>query len=222
MGGTLLQPLLQKEHCVTLIHWCCWVPADNERTRHRANFEEAQQGHRQLGLWQGPWQRQDPPRPNQALQVALLQSLHVVVCHHQQEWAVPYDMRDAKIINLGLVHDREMRQASDVAAFSILLLISVSKERLSVMVEPRYVNCSMTSRSYSPMVMAGSSIVSRPRMLWVVGLLVVFSLHLICFSLCSFMWTKFDGISVQCNDRGILWPFIYKLWLVFHKMQRFL
>ena len=44
------------------------MPADHERTRHRANFGGAQQGHRQLGFWQGPWQRRDPPRPNKALQ----------------------------------------------------------------------------------------------------------------------------------------------------------
>ena len=40
-------------------------------------------------------------------------------------------------ISLGLVHTREVRQASVVAAFPILLSISVSKERLSVTVEPR-------------------------------------------------------------------------------------
>ena len=39
-------------------------------------------------------------------------------------------------VSFGLVHTRE------VAAFPILLLVSVSKERLPVMVEPRYVNCS--------------------------------------------------------------------------------
>ena len=44
------------------------MPADHGRTRHRANFGGAQQGHRQLGLWQGTWQRWDPPRPNQAPQ----------------------------------------------------------------------------------------------------------------------------------------------------------
>ena len=66
-------------------------------------------------------------------------------------------------VRLGLVHTREGRQASVVAAFPILLLISVSKERLSVMVEPRYVNCSTTSSSLSSMVMAGSSNVSCPR-----------------------------------------------------------
>ena len=51
------------------------------------------------------------------------------------------------IVNLGLVHTREMRRASVVAAFPILLFITMSKERLSVMVQPRYVNCSTTSRS---------------------------------------------------------------------------
>ena len=56
--------------------------------------------------------------------------------------------------NTGIVHDRlglhwqfEVRRASVVAAFPILLSISVSKERLSVMMEPRYVNCSTTSSS---------------------------------------------------------------------------
>ena len=44
------------------------MPADHGRTRHRANFGGAQQGHQQLSLWQGPWQRRDPPRPNQVLQ----------------------------------------------------------------------------------------------------------------------------------------------------------
>ena len=43
-------------------------------------------------------------------------------------------------VSLGLVHTREvMRRASIVAAVPILLSISVSQERLSVMVEPRYV-----------------------------------------------------------------------------------
>ena len=40
-------------------------------------------------------------------------------------------------VSLGLVHTREVRRASVVAAFPVLLSISVSKERLSVMVEPR-------------------------------------------------------------------------------------
>ena len=66
-------------------------------------------------------------------------------------------------VSLGLVHTHEVRRASVVAAFPILLSISVSKERLLVMVEPRYVNCSTTSSSLSSMVMAGSSIVSCPR-----------------------------------------------------------
>ena len=38
---------------------------------------------------------------------------------------------------LGLVHTRAVRLAIVEAAFQILLLISASKERLSVMVEPR-------------------------------------------------------------------------------------
>ena len=41
-------------------------------------------------------------------------------------------------VSLGLFHTREVRQASVVAAFPILLPISVSKERLSVMVEPMF------------------------------------------------------------------------------------
>ena len=68
MGRTLLRHLLQREHCVTLSTWCCRMPANHGRTRHRANFGGAQQGHRQLGLWQGPWQWRDPPRPTKALQ----------------------------------------------------------------------------------------------------------------------------------------------------------
>ena len=68
MGQTLLLHLLQREHCVTLSPWCCRMPASHGRTRHRANFGGALQGHRQLGLWQGPWQGRDPPRPNKALQ----------------------------------------------------------------------------------------------------------------------------------------------------------
>ena len=50
-------------------------------------------------------------------------------------------------VSLGLVHNHEVRRAGIVSAFPVLLLISVSKERLSVMVEPRYVNCSPTSSS---------------------------------------------------------------------------
>ena len=68
MGGTLLRHLLQTEHCVTLSPGCCRMPANHGRTRHRANFGGAQQGHRQLGLWRGPWQRRNPPRPTKALQ----------------------------------------------------------------------------------------------------------------------------------------------------------
>ena len=41
---------------------------------------------------------------------------------------------------LGFVHTLDVRQASVVAAFPILLLISGSRERLSVMVDPRYMN----------------------------------------------------------------------------------
>ena len=68
MGGTLLRPLLQWEHCVTLSPCRCQMPADHGRIRHWANFGEAQQGHRQLGLCQGPWQRRDSPRPTKALE----------------------------------------------------------------------------------------------------------------------------------------------------------
>ena len=50
-------------------------------------------------------------------------------------------------VSLAIVHTREVRPASVVAAFPILLSISVSKERFSVTVEPRYVNCSTTSSS---------------------------------------------------------------------------
>ena len=71
MGRTLLRHLLQREHCVTLSPWCCQMAANHGRTRHRANFGGTQQGHRQLGLWQGPWQRRDPPRPAKALQYHL-------------------------------------------------------------------------------------------------------------------------------------------------------
>ena len=50
-------------------------------------------------------------------------------------------------VNLGLIHTRDLRRTSVVAAFPIILSISVSKERLSVMVETRFVNCSTTSNS---------------------------------------------------------------------------
>ena len=50
-------------------------------------------------------------------------------------------------VSLVLVHTREVRLASVVAAFLILLSISVSMERFSVMAEPRYGNCSTISRS---------------------------------------------------------------------------
>ena len=39
--------------------------------------------------------------------------------------------------SLGIVHNRAMRRARGEAAFPILLSISASKERLSVVVEPR-------------------------------------------------------------------------------------
>ena len=39
-------------------------------------------------------------------------------------------------VSLGFVHTLVVRRASVVAAFPILLSISVSRERLSVMVEP--------------------------------------------------------------------------------------
>ena len=50
-------------------------------------------------------------------------------------------------VSLGLVHISEVRRASVAAAFPILLSVSMFKERLSVMVEPRYVNCSTISSS---------------------------------------------------------------------------
>ena len=43
-------------------------------------------------------------------------------------------------VSLGLVHTRVVWRARVVAAFPILLSISTSRERLLVMVEPRYVN----------------------------------------------------------------------------------
>ena len=43
-------------------------------------------------------------------------------------------------VSLGLVHTRVVRRAWVVAAFPILLSMSASRERLSVMVEPWYVN----------------------------------------------------------------------------------
>ena len=42
--------------------------------------------------------------------------------------------------NMGLVHTLDVRRASVVATFLILLSISASRKRLSVMVDPRYVN----------------------------------------------------------------------------------
>ena len=50
-------------------------------------------------------------------------------------------------VNLRKANTSEVRRGSVVAAFPILLSVSVSKERLSVMVEPRYVNCSTTTSS---------------------------------------------------------------------------
>ena len=44
------------------------------------------------------------------------------------------------VVNLGLIHTRVVRRARVVAAFPILLSSSASRERLSVIVEPRYVN----------------------------------------------------------------------------------
>ena len=44
------------------------------------------------------------------------------------------------MVNLRVVHTLDVRQASVVAAFLILLSISGSRERLLVMVDPRYMN----------------------------------------------------------------------------------
>ena len=44
------------------------------------------------------------------------------------------------VVNLGLVHTHAVRRARVAAAFLILLSSSVSRERLLVIVEPRYVN----------------------------------------------------------------------------------
>ena len=43
-------------------------------------------------------------------------------------------------VSMRFIHTRIVRRARIVAAFPILLSISVSKERLSVMVEPWYLN----------------------------------------------------------------------------------
>ena len=75
-------------------------------------------------------------------------------------------------VNLEKVHTLEVRRTCVVAAFAILLSISLSKERLSVIVETRFLNCSTTSSSYSSMVMACSSIVSCPRTLVFLRLMV--------------------------------------------------
>ena len=84
IGGTLLRPLLQREHCVALSPSCCRMPADHGRTRHRANFGGAQQGHQQQGLWQGPWQRQDPPIPT-AFSACILLSVLARSCASRHE-----------------------------------------------------------------------------------------------------------------------------------------
>ena len=77
------------------------MPADHGRTRHKATFGGVQQGHRHLGLWQGPWQQRDPPPPSPNLikycKTTLLHSLHVVLCQCWQEGAVPQGMRNTKI-----------------------------------------------------------------------------------------------------------------------------
>ena len=59
------------------------------------------------------------------------------------------------LVSFGFVQTGVVRRASVVAALPILWLISVSRERLSVTVEPRYVNCWTASSSYSSMVMSG-------------------------------------------------------------------
>ena len=67
------------------------------------------------------------------------------------------------LVCFGFVQTRIVRRASIGAALPILWLISVSRERLSVTVEPRYVNCWTASSSYSSMVMSGGVSVSGPR-----------------------------------------------------------
>ena len=59
-----------------------------------------EQGYRQLGLWQGPWQQRDPPDLLKHCKTALLHSLHALLCRCWQEGAAPQDMRDGKIITL--------------------------------------------------------------------------------------------------------------------------
>ena len=128
MGWTLLRHLLQREHCVTLSLWCCRMPADRGRTRHRANFGGAQQDHRQLGLWQGSWHRRDPPPPllppdltKKHCKTTLLHSLHVLLCQCWQEGAVPQDMRGAKIIILF----KNMGERSDCNNYRGISLFSI-------------------------------------------------------------------------------------------------
>ena len=66
-------------------------------------------------------------------------------------------------VSFGFVQTRVVRRASVVAALPIPWLMSVSRERLSVTVEPRYVNCRTASSSYSSMVMSGGVSVSCPK-----------------------------------------------------------
>ena len=51
------------------------------------------------------------------------------------------------VVNLTFVHTLDLRRARVVAAFQILLSISALRERLSAMVDPRYVNLWKTSSS---------------------------------------------------------------------------
>ena len=67
------------------------------------------------------------------------------------------------LVSFGFVKTRVVRRANVVAALPILWLISVSRERLSVTVEPRYVNCWTAPSSYSSMVMSGGVSVSCPK-----------------------------------------------------------
>ena len=67
------------------------------------------------------------------------------------------------LVSFGSVQTRVVRRASVVAALPILWLISVSRERLSVTVEPRYVHCWTASSSYSSMVMSGGVSVFCPK-----------------------------------------------------------
>ena len=94
------------------------MPADHGRTRYRANFGGAQQGHRQLGLWQGPW---IPPDLLKHCKTALLHSLHTLLCQCWQG-AVPQDMRDSKTITL-FKNNGERSDCNNYRGISLLSVI---------------------------------------------------------------------------------------------------